>query len=42
MPKVLEKIKDALVKQGKSESSAYAIAIETYNKTKKRKGKKKK
>jgi len=41
MPKKLEKIKNALVREGKSESSAYAIATEQYKKLKGKKKKKK-
>lgn len=41
MPKKLEKIKNALVKQGHSENSAYAIATASYNKNHNKKSKKK-
>lgn len=42
MPKALEKVVNALKKQGKSESSAYAIATATLKKAGKMPKKKKK
>lgn len=41
MPKKLEKIKNAVMRSGKSESSAWAIATSVYKKMKKKKSKKK-
>jgi len=41
MPKKLERIKNAVMRTGKSESSAWAIAQSVYKKIKKKKSKKK-